>query len=253
MFKIKINIKNHLFFIFFLLIFKVNAQIKYIKVTYKKQSVLENTLDSVTLNDKIKLKDILEFQEKQNEALKDVTFTLLGNNKGESIFKPNDFITIEGDRWKKLFVKLGGGGDIIYSNITKNEQLWEKEAFGSLFLVSNKVDKINWKLTNESKVINNYSCLKALGKNEIESQGQTKSIDVTAWYVPQINYPFGPVEYSNLPGLIIEVEYSGNRFYAIEIIFFEDEKKLIEKPIKGKKVNLKELKEIGRNLINKAN
>lgn len=229
-----------------------NAQTKYLQVTYKKQSILSKTIDKTVANDLVKLREIKKFEAQQNEALSDVSFQLICNKLGESLFKPNEFLEIEGDRWKKLFVKLGGGGDIIYTNIYKKEQLWEKEAFGSFFLVTNDIDKFNWVLVNETKKIGNYLCYKALGEMEIESQNKIKKIEIIAWYAPDLNYPFGPVEYCNLPGLILDVEVSGNRFYASKIEFKSDEKQLIIKPSKGKRVSLKELKDIGRSIISKS-
>lgn len=55
----------------------------------------------------------------------------------------------------------------------------------------------NWKLINETKIINSIDCKKA----EVKYKGR----DWIAWYAPEIPFPFGPYKFSGLPGLIIKI------------------------------------------------
>ena len=214
-------------------------------VTYKKKSILS---ESKKINDSLRFEKVRKFDQKQNDELLNVEFYLTCF-KNESLFKVQDVLESDSNRWKKLSIKLGGGGDVIYTNFKTKEQLWEKEAFGSLFLVTNNIDSYNWKLINETKRIGKYLCHKAIGEKHIVYKGKKKKIIIKAWYSPELNYPFGPTEYCNLPGLILEIDDSNIKFYATKIEFIaKTNEAKIEKPTKGKKVTLKELIAIGNEI-----
>ncbi|WP_419869887.1 GLPGLI family protein [Chryseobacterium sp. CT-SW4] len=55
----------------------------------------------------------------------------------------------------------------------------------------------NWKLINESKVINSFNCKKA----EVSYKGR----NWIAWYSTEIPFPYGPYKFGGLPGLIIKI------------------------------------------------
>lgn len=55
----------------------------------------------------------------------------------------------------------------------------------------------NWKLINETKIINSIDCKKA----EVKYKGR----DWIAWYAPEIPFSFGPYIFSGLPGLIVKI------------------------------------------------
>jgi GLPGLI family protein len=67
--------------------------------------------------------------------------------------------------------------------------------------------KTNWVLHNDTKMIDNYLCYKATNTNTIDNgQGKTFNHPVIAWYCPKLPYSYGPNGYSNLPGLILELQ-----------------------------------------------
>ncbi len=241
---IKIFLLKALFTILLLTIYQdIKAQDKSIIVTYRKEAILN---ESRFVNQPTKFSKIIEFRKKQNKALTDVGFYLFCNTS-ESLFKVDDILDLETDRWKKMFIKLGGGGDLIYTNVKNKEQLWEKEAFGSDFLVENDITTYNWEITNETKKINKYICYKAISKRKVKDKEYTS---VIAWFTPDLPYPFGPIEYCNLPGLILELEVASIRFYAIKIDLTPSNKEII-KPKKGKRVTFEELIEIGKEMRSK--
>ncbi|MFP3599211.1 GLPGLI family protein [Chryseobacterium sp. SIMBA_029] len=55
----------------------------------------------------------------------------------------------------------------------------------------------NWKLIDETKIINTITCKKA----EVTFKGR----NWTAWYSTDIPFPYGPYKFSGLPGLIIKI------------------------------------------------
>ncbi len=55
----------------------------------------------------------------------------------------------------------------------------------------------DWKLIDETKIINTINCKKA----EVSYKGR----NWTAWYSAEIPLPYGPYKFSGLPGLIIKI------------------------------------------------
>lgn len=82
--------------------------------------------------------------------------------------------------------------------------------------------KSNWVLTNETKLIDNYLCYKATNIYKVSNDTKTFLHPVTAWYCPQIPYRYGPNGYSNLPGLILELQVR-NVVYGAKVIKLDSE------------------------------
>lgn len=68
---------------------------------------------------------------------------------------------------------------------------------------------------------------------------------LTAWFAPKINKPFGPGEYGNLPGLILEF-YRAGKIYRVQSI--EKTKIKVKQPTKEKKITEAEFVEIGKKM-----
>lgn len=76
----------------------------------------------------------------------------------------------------------------------------------------------NWELHNETKIIDTYLCYKATSINRIDNgSGKIFNHPVTAWYCPKLPYRYGPNGYSNLPGLILELQVRNVVFGAKKI------------------------------------
>ncbi len=71
-----------------------------------------------------------------------------------------------------------------------------KSVFGSNFYVQDSLRHIDWKLTNENRIIAGYNCRKAVGII-------MDSVYVFAFYTDEINISGGPCSISGLPGLIL--------------------------------------------------
>ena len=68
-----------------------------------------------------------------------------------------------------------------------------------------KVPTIPWKIHDETKVISNFICKKAVAI--------FRSKTYTAWFTTAIPGRFGPWKFNNLPGLILQV-YDNTQEYA---------------------------------------
>jgi GLPGLI family protein len=91
--------------------------------------------------------------------------------------------------------------------------------------VSQPIKKMDWHLTDTTKLILGYECKEAYRYNIIKIPVGTvlrTIVDtITVWYTPQINLPFGPYGYTRLPGLVLEAydqSLFGRHLLAKEII-----------------------------------
>ena len=71
-----------------------------------------------------------------------------------------------------------------------------------------------------------------------------KTIEVTAWYTPQIPINQGPDDYWGLPGLILEINADRTTILCTKIVMNPEEKENIDKPKKGDVVTQAEYTEI---------
>lgn len=98
------------------------------------------------------------------------------------------------------------------------------------------IPKLEWKLISETKIIENYVCFKA----KVNFRGR----EFIAWYTNDIPLPYGPLKFSGLPGLIIEI-YDSKKEYTIVAnkILFNSQKKINKIPDTDLKMSLKEFVE----------
>ncbi len=148
--------------------------------------------------------------------------------KGDSVMADSGTMTNNPDGsitlgWKKgtYIPKTNLSFTIIQS--TENVQFFDS-AFMSLLTYKEPVIK-NWKLTDEVKVINTINCKRA----DVTFKGR----NWIAWYAPEIPFPYGPMKFSGLPGLIIKITDDKGDFD------FELVKSVSGSTLKGKLINIK--------------
>jgi len=95
--------------------------------------------------------------------------------------------------------------NIWYFDHANNKFSMQKTVYGSSFITEDTVPVINWKMSNESRVIAGFNCRKAVG---IISD----SVYVFAFYTDEIVIPGGPCSLNGLPGMILGVTIP--RMYA---------------------------------------
>jgi len=96
-----------------------------------------------------------------------------------------------------------------YAIIQSNKNIQFFENVGMTLLSYTEPMIYNWKLINESKIINSFNCKKA----ELSYKGR----NWTAWYSTEIPLSYGPYKFSGLPGLIIKIsDQSGD--YDFELV-----------------------------------
>ena len=141
-------------------------------------------------------------------------------NSGTKRENPDGSITLG---WKKgtVIPKTNFNFTIIQSN--ENIQFFDLAGL-SLLTYREPIIK-NWKLVDETKIINSINCKKA----EVTFKGR----NWIAWYSQEIPFPYGPMKFSGLPGLIIKITDDKGDFD------FEMVKSVSDSKLKGMLVNIK--------------
>lgn len=116
-----------------------------------------------------------------------------------------------------------------YLDHNANKFSMQKNVFGSDFYVEDTIPAIEWRLSNENRIIAGYNCRKAIGKI-------MDSVYVFVFYTDEITIPGGPCSISGLPGTILGMTIP--RMYTSWIATKVDIEKVDEKaiaPITAKK------------------
>ncbi|WP_397444705.1 GLPGLI family protein [Polaribacter sp. R77954] len=163
---------------------------------------------SVKLN--FTLEDIEKEEKEKGKRLETMRELIAKTKDTEAILKftsTNGYSSVS----KRMQIKERNNGlDLVYSRagsekifytdlIMQTNTIQECKIFEKCYLIIQP--KLEWKLTQESKLIGGYLCYKAINT----SSKNTKQKPI-AWYAPQIPASFGPKHYFGLPGLILELE-----------------------------------------------
>ncbi len=205
---------------------------------------------------------------------------ILTFSKTESIYKEDEKLEAPGSRGFGGFGSSLTGGPK-YKNVKDSLLIQDQEFFGKQFLIKDELKGLEWKMGTETKKIGQYTCFKATATksvdefdwrsmrprrgrdNDEKKEGEEakdstktdsndpmseievpKTIEVTAWYTPQIPINQGPDDYWGLPGLILEVSADRTTILCTKIVMNPEEKEDIEKPEKGEEVTQAEYNEI---------
>lgn len=156
-------------------------------------------------------------------------------NKEESVFSIGEILSIKESREFRLFkANIGLYGEY-YTDISNT--LESKNSYGQDFIVH--LPKFKWKITNDRKKIDKYTCYRATTIKEVKNSNGKHRVKIVAWFTPQLPYNFGPKEFNGLPGLILELNEGDNLIFRLKELK-KIKKREIKKPTKGKKITLKE-------------
>ncbi len=203
---------------------------------------------------------------------------ILTFNKVESIYKEDEKLETPGSDGRGFggFGSSFSGGPK-YKNVKTKALLQDQEFFGKEFLIKDELKTLEWKMGTETKQIGQYTCFKATATKTVDQfdwrsmrrrprqeDAKTKSktdsvavkseknddpmseielpktIEVVAWYTPQIPVNQGPDDYWGLPGLILEVNADKTTMLCTKIVLNPEEKDTIIQPNKGEVVTQEE-------------
>lgn len=181
-------------------------------------------------------------------------------NKEESIYKEEEKLEAQGGSRFGGFASSFTSGPK-YKNVKSKEMLVDQEFFGKQFLIKDEMKPMDWKMGTETKQIGQYTVFKATTvvpdanfnfnrfrrrseDSDKEQEKEENTIEVTAWYTPQVPVNQGPDNYWGLPGLILEVNAGRTTILCTKIVINPKNKDTIEKPEKGDVVTQKEYDDI---------
>jgi GLPGLI family protein len=220
------------------------------QATYKSHRKMDIQLDSTQMETEMHRK-MIEMMKKQFEKTYILTF-----NKEESIYKEDEELEAPQPAGIVMVMIDSGESGELYKNTKEDRYTDQNEMFGKVFLIEDKLKKLDWKLENETKNIGEYTCYKATttrmaeivqtgisvnGDKDLDTDAEPEmeEITVTAWYTPQIPVNNGPANYHGLPGLILEVHDGPQTLICSKIVLNPKDKIEIKEPTKGKKVTQK--------------
>jgi len=234
----------------------VNAQSFQGKATYQTKMKMDDgfkkRLDSSKMPDDRKT-FMMKMIKKRMERVYELDF-----NKTTSTYKEQKKLDTPSET--KSFSR--SSNDVLFKNTKEKIFTKKKETFGKVFLIKDSLQKLDWKLEKETKMIGKHLCFKATAMKEVkvsfrrfkksskkEKEGEDegkepKLTKVTVWYSPEIPINHGPGDYYGLPGLILEVNAGNYQILCTKIVLNPKEKTEIIEPKKGKKVTQKEYDKI---------
>ena len=175
---------------------------------------------------------IPEFRTHQSELLFNATESLYRNIEEEEDEPPTE-----------------GGGVVMriqrpeatfYRNFVTHRKVDYREFFGKNYLIEDTLAGGNWKMTGETKQVLGYNCMKATTTDTVRKR------EITAWFTDAITLSSGPLQFGQLPGLILEVDINNGEIVvsAKKTEFKKLKKGELEAPKKGEKITEAEFQKL---------
>lgn len=224
------NFKITFCLFFFLLNVKIFSQSQDIKVQYK----VYPTYGTIENDEKIKSKKIPDLFNGVDLAIQSLEYEL-NISKNKSHFFLKDILYLD-KKVAGLAISFAGRESVF---VDKNNNTFVKvkyilsEKYLVLFLPQQ-----NWTLTTEKKMIQGFKCYKATLSRTIRiKKDKVKTYIAEAWYCPELPFSFGPKDFGELPGLILELQDDKVTFVASKIELNTKFSKNIELKIDQKIIN----------------
>ena len=121
--------------------------------------------------------------------------------------------------------------EVAYTNWASGARVEQRELFDKNYVVTDTVQKVQWKLSEETKPILNFTARKATGfsivsrprvtmeNGEMKREMATDTLPVVAWYTTEVPVPTGPNYQGQLPGLILELDINNGQTVTKAIEF----------------------------------
>jgi GLPGLI family protein len=183
--------KTKIFFLLisFFLFFKSEAQhfINKAVIEYEVRANVKKTMGSDAFEEMIKDK-LPQFK----TAYYTYTFA-----HGKSIYKFDHWNEDKMPEFVKRWYQ-SEESNIWYYNYNNDKCDIQKNIYGTNLLISDSIPKLNWKLSNENRMIAGFNCRKA-------EAIIFDSVYVFAFYTEEITIPGGPASFHGLPGMILGI------------------------------------------------
>lgn len=194
--------------------------------------------------------DVQKIFNESQENFKYLTYMLKVRNR-ESVFFEEEKLSNDGNRKHKIASAMAGLKGFFYANFNEKEKIHQWDGYGQKFLITSTFNNLQWEITKESKPLNGFETFKATAIERYFDGKEYKQWQIVAWFTPEINMPFGPGGYGNLPGLILELQRGSKTFFVKSIEGVKLNAADVTKPSEGKLITQEEFDEIGREMTKK--
>jgi GLPGLI family protein len=132
---------------------------------------------------------------------------------------------------------LGGQINTVYTDLVGHKRLTQKKVFDFTYLIADTLQKVKWKITDETREIAGYTCRRANGLI-------LDSVYVVAFYTVDIPISGGPESFYGLPGMILgaALPHENATWYATKVVSQVETKKIVP-PAEGFIIDFNRFKE----------
>jgi GLPGLI family protein len=204
------------------------------EITFSETVQLKIELDDVGMENNAEIRKMMPTSQSSPTTLFFNENTSLYKNKEEGGAGTED-ISHEQDGMQ-MQIHMVRPETRVFRDLESGKTVESREFMGRFFLIDEEAPRQAWKLTGEQKNILGYPCQKAL------LQDTTRKVE--AWFTTQIPVSFGPGEFSDLPGMILEITNGDRSALATKVELKALPKDAIEKPTKGKSIGRAEFKKL---------
>lgn len=193
------------------------------KIEFEKRTNQHSLLEDENMWDEMMKKNLPKFA---------VTYFDLYFDETKSLYKTGRDPDNRMIHWGLSYIS-----NTVYKDLKNETFVNQKNIFGSDFLISDSIQKVDWKITNEPRTIAGFECRKAVGRI-------FDSIVVIAFYTDEILPSSGPESFGGLPGMILglAIPRMHTTWYATKLEVREITAKEAAIPKEGKKFNEKQFK-----------
>jgi GLPGLI family protein len=170
----------------------------------------------------------------------------------------------------RMISRFGGDGGDLYKNFGQTKSIQTQELGGKTFLIVDTIKPQPWKLSMETKQILGFNCHKATRKvpapvrmmsvfgrgggapptTDSSKSAAPKEMEVVAWFADALISPVGPENYSQLPGVILELNVdNGATVFTAKEVKKTVEAKELKEPKKGKVVTQEEYRKLMQQMM----
>ena len=186
------------------------------KIEFEKRTNQHSLLEDESMWDDMMRKNLPKFA---------VTYFDLYFDEKKSLYKTGRDPDNRMIHWGLSYIS-----NVVYKNLETSTFVNQKNIFGSNFLISDTLQQIDWKITNEPRTIAGFECRKAVGR-------VFDSIVVIAFYTEEIIPSTGPESFGGLPGMILglAIPRMHTTWYATKLELVPITAKEVTAPKEGKK------------------
>jgi GLPGLI family protein len=166
-----------------------NAQQKFIyegRIEFERKINVHRQVD-----DEDQSSDWFKEMVKSQPAFHTTPFSLQFNNE-KTVYKPLG----ELPKFPIWWILGPAKENIVYTDFAHNTRQSTKLVYEQTFLISDSLDNIDWKISDEMRTIAGMECRKAVGRI-------CDSVYVVAFYTDEIPVSGGPESFHGLPGMIL--------------------------------------------------